>query len=358
MVRDSQLQSWLARRLIELTYTAWDLQPFAATCGSVCTPFKWDDERRFLLRSELDAAFFRLYLPSVADGGWRPAGNETPEEIARLKASFPSPRDSVAYVMDTFPIVRRKDEEMWGEYRTKRVILEMYDAMAEAARTGQPYQSRLNPPPADPSCRHPRKKVGILAFGSLIQDPGEELQSKTFMRIKTQTPFPVEYARISGKTRGGAPTLVPHPDGAAVSAEILVLDDDVSIDDARDILWRRETRKSGTIHGYTEGTSPNSVLVRQLNDDPCVSTVLYTDFLEAGKVEHPEPVDLARRAIQSVHAAEEGKDGITYLTDAIASGIATPLTESYRSQILEQTNTMSLQEALRKAKEQVTYRGR
>ena len=31
--------------------------------------------------------------------------------------------------MDTFPIVRRKDEETFGEYRTKRVVLEIYDAM-------------------------------------------------------------------------------------------------------------------------------------------------------------------------------------------------------------------------------------
>ncbi len=34
--------------------------------------------------------------------------------------------------MDTFPIEERLD----GDYRTKRVILEIYDAMAEAIRTG------------------------------------------------------------------------------------------------------------------------------------------------------------------------------------------------------------------------------
>jgi hypothetical protein len=58
--------------------------------------------------------------------------------------------------MDTFPIVKRKDEAHWsGEYRTKRVILEIYDAMAEAARTGIPYQTRLSPPPADATVAHP-----------------------------------------------------------------------------------------------------------------------------------------------------------------------------------------------------------
>jgi hypothetical protein len=57
--------------------------------------------------------------------------------------------------MDTFPIVKRKDEETWGEFRTKRVILEIYDAMAEAMRTGVSYQTRLSPPPADAAVAHP-----------------------------------------------------------------------------------------------------------------------------------------------------------------------------------------------------------
>jgi hypothetical protein len=52
-----------------------------------------------------------------------------------------------------------KDEEKHGEYRTKRVILEIYDAMADAIRTGRPYQTRLNPPPADPRCCHPPRET-------------------------------------------------------------------------------------------------------------------------------------------------------------------------------------------------------
>jgi len=110
--------------------------------------------------------------------------------------------------MDTFPIVRRTDEEKWSDYRTKEVILEIYDALTQALRTGRPYQTRLDPPPADPRCCHPRKQIGILAFGSLIQDPGPELEPRIVMRIKTLTPFPVEYARISRTTRGGCRTVL------------------------------------------------------------------------------------------------------------------------------------------------------
>ena len=38
-------------------------------------------------------------------------------------------RDDVDYMMETFPIVKRKDEKLFRDYRTKRVILEMYDEM-------------------------------------------------------------------------------------------------------------------------------------------------------------------------------------------------------------------------------------
>ena len=59
--------------------------------------------------------------------------------------------------METFPIVRRKDEAAHGEFRTKRVILETYDAMQHAIESGQPYQTLLDPPPADPRVAHPAK---------------------------------------------------------------------------------------------------------------------------------------------------------------------------------------------------------
>jgi hypothetical protein len=156
------LRDWLLPRVLELTYTAWDLEPFAQDCGWSGPPFRWDEERRFLLRCELDAAFFHLYLPAEPNGDWGRAEGENAEDLARLKASFPTPRDAVAHIMDTFPIVRRRDEEKFnGDYRTKRVILEIYDALAESIRIGQPYQTRLDPPPADPrSCHPPREPEG------------------------------------------------------------------------------------------------------------------------------------------------------------------------------------------------------
>ncbi len=137
------LLDFIRPRVLELTYTAWDLQPFARDLDYDGPPFVWDEERRFLMRCELDALYFHLY---------------------GIK------RDDVAYIMETFPIVKRKDEAAHGEYRTKRVILEMYDAMAklpamlvpapkeEQGEMEAPDLSRwvspLEPPPADARAAH------------------------------------------------------------------------------------------------------------------------------------------------------------------------------------------------------------
>lgn len=65
-------------------------------------PFKWDEERRARLRAELDALYAHLYGLT---------------------------RHELDYILDTFPIVRRKDEEKYGEYRTKRMVLEQYEEL-------------------------------------------------------------------------------------------------------------------------------------------------------------------------------------------------------------------------------------
>jgi len=139
--------NWLAPRGLELLYTADDMQALAEDCGEAGPPFLWDDDRRFEIRCELDAAFFHLYLPAENDGQWRPAEAETAKQLETLKTHFPTPRHAVGFILDQFPLVRQKDEKVHGRYRTKERILEIYDAMLAAQRSGKPYQSSLNPPP-------------------------------------------------------------------------------------------------------------------------------------------------------------------------------------------------------------------
>ena len=128
------MSEWVALRVMELSCTAIDLMPFArkvwrdlnkgtSAGANFSGTLIWNEARRFLILCELDAAFFLLYGIN---------------------------RDDIDYIMETFPIVKRKDEQKYGEYRTKRVILECYDAIAEAKKTGKPYPTILDPPPGPP----------------------------------------------------------------------------------------------------------------------------------------------------------------------------------------------------------------
>lgn len=124
---DQTFAAFLLARAIELQHTANDVASFASTSGYTGAPFPWSEARRGALRAELDAAFFHLYG---------------------------IPRDDVDYIMETFPIVKRDDVQRHGDYRTKLLILDVYDRMQRAIDTGEPYQTLLDPPPGDPRVAH------------------------------------------------------------------------------------------------------------------------------------------------------------------------------------------------------------
>ena len=89
--------------VLRLTYTAHDMAPFARDLGYDGPPFIWNEEQRRHLRARLDALYFHLYGLSRADA---------------------------AYILDTFPIVRRHDKAAFGTYRTKDMVLAYYNALA------------------------------------------------------------------------------------------------------------------------------------------------------------------------------------------------------------------------------------
>jgi hypothetical protein len=111
-------------RLLELIYVTDSLSFVAKTAGYQGPPFQWDDDRRHMARCELDASLFIFYGVLKGD---------------------------ISYILDSFPIVISRELEKNGEYLTKRLILEIYEEMQEAMRTGKPYQTRLDPPPGPPT---------------------------------------------------------------------------------------------------------------------------------------------------------------------------------------------------------------
>lgn len=190
--------------------------------------------------------------------------------------------------------------------------------------------------------------VGILAYGSLGDDPGVEIEPLIVDRIENvETPFRVEFARTS-RTRGGAPTLVPVREGGArVKGKILVLEERVSEDEATDMLWRRETRREGSGESYEVPAQPdaNAVFVRRLEDFEGLDVVLYVEI--GANIADLTPRKLAELAISSARSrvGRERKDGITYLMVAKENGVETPLMPEYEREILRHTGAETLEQA-------------
>jgi hypothetical protein len=92
--------------VLQLTYTAHDMAPFARDQRHEGPPFRWDEEDRLRRRTRLDALFFHLY------------GLD---------------REAADYVLGTFPIVRCEEEERWGRFRSRDLILAYMAALAAGA---------------------------------------------------------------------------------------------------------------------------------------------------------------------------------------------------------------------------------
>ena len=143
----------IATKVLELTYTSWDIKHFAddiwkdgdtilreaiqrqweenksATGGFEFTspdwcevdaegiklpPFKWNEERRAVLKAELDAIYAKLYglneqeLRYVLD----------PQDV--YGEDFPG---------ETFRVLKEREIKKFGEYRTKRLVLEAWEKL-------------------------------------------------------------------------------------------------------------------------------------------------------------------------------------------------------------------------------------
>ncbi|RZJ88416.1 MAG: hypothetical protein EOO20_13715 [Chryseobacterium sp.] len=190
--------------------------------------------------------------------------------------------------------------------------------------------------------------TGILAYGSLINEPGDEIKKLIIDRIPCSTPFHVEFGRIS-KSRDNAPTLIPVEEGgASVRATILLLSKEVTLEQAKSMLWRRETRTTDTNKQYKEPKQPgpNNVLVKVLTEFHGIQNVIYTSI--GANISNAHPNILADYAIESIlnKAGEEEKDGIRYLLNAKNNSIVTEVSAEYEAAILKQTKTKSLEEAI------------
>lgn len=130
--------AFIVPRVLELTYTAWDLQPWVeelvsswktesgdwkpgtpeAIRRSPLTPFPYDPDRRAILRAELDAYYARLY-------------GLTEEELRYIL----DPTDVMGedYPSETFRVLKEKEDREYGQYRTRRLVLEAWGRLEQAS---------------------------------------------------------------------------------------------------------------------------------------------------------------------------------------------------------------------------------
>ena len=191
--------------------------------------------------------------------------------------------------------------------------------------------------------------IGILAYGSLIPNPGAEIGAVTAGRVTgVETPFRIEFSR-SSRVRDGAPTLVPvDKGGGKVTGVVIVLSDSVTKTAAQDMLYRRERNRvgSGDIYASVDPNDLDSAFLGRLDHFAGLDVVFHAALRT--NIDEPTPEMLARLAIASA-AAPSGavaRDGISYLKAARNSGIVTPLTADYEREILRQTGARNLAEAL------------
>jgi hypothetical protein len=111
--------------VVEFTdrHTVWDLEPFAQDILTEISPttwnqyfsdnplqderphpFRWDENRRELLRTDLDAIYAKLYGLT---------------------------KDELKYILTTFPVLKKNEKQLFGEFKTRMLVMGVREQMEE-----------------------------------------------------------------------------------------------------------------------------------------------------------------------------------------------------------------------------------
>jgi hypothetical protein len=111
---------FIVPRVLELSYTAHDLKPWAEALGHDGAPFAFDPDRRAQLRAELDAYYARLYGLTREDLCY------TLDPATVMGEDYPS---------ETFRVLKQNEEREFSEYRTQQLVLAAWDRLHAAEPT-------------------------------------------------------------------------------------------------------------------------------------------------------------------------------------------------------------------------------
>jgi len=181
--------TFIVPRVLELTYTSHDLAPWAIDLGYTNTPFTWNPERRARIRAELDAYYARL------------CGLDR-DELSYII----DPADAMGgdYPSETFRVLKNNEIRQYGEYRTRRLVLEAWDVLEnqEAAAPIPPAVLPSSPrrvaplpryvPTATPCCEDEDWLAGLICDVLLRFGPTSESTLRFILTSSLPTGSPHE----------------------------------------------------------------------------------------------------------------------------------------------------------------------
>jgi hypothetical protein len=128
--------AYISSIVLELCYTSQSMRGFARDLGYDGPLFHWNEDRRAILRAELDAWYARAY-------------GLTRDELRYIL----DPADVMGpdYPSETFRVLKNNEIKRFGEYRTRRLVLEAWDRLETSARrsatttTSSPRPAAIDP---------------------------------------------------------------------------------------------------------------------------------------------------------------------------------------------------------------------
>ena len=139
-------REFIDKRVLELNYTSEPMRQWAEAMGYQNDPFVWNDERRAVLQAELDAYFAKLYglnrkqLRYILD----PHGLSD-AELEDITSDWEDPTCSGPHLLpenptttfpgETFRVLKEKETAKYGEYRTRRLVLEAWERLVRGELT-------------------------------------------------------------------------------------------------------------------------------------------------------------------------------------------------------------------------------
>lgn len=171
--------AFIVPRVLELTYTSYELKSWAEDLSYKGEPFIFDPERRAILRAELDAYYAKLYGLSIDDLRYI----LDPSDV--MGDDYPS---------ETFRVMKNKEVREYGYYRTRKLVLDAWERLEQPpSSTVDPYRIAANQQPAEQYIDLPD---GLWARPN--QDPGAETGIQLTAILQTMdSPLPESQVRLA-----------------------------------------------------------------------------------------------------------------------------------------------------------------